>query len=394
MSKLPLGLLACLAVVCALVPSSSRAESAKAPLVSSEPSESEAVESQAVETATAAEIVETVISRYPNRRIKIRRQVIQDAEKNYSNHGSWSYWNDQGVKLATGEYQKGKRQGEWIRLYIDVQGDHFDTVHYRQFKLPMAGKATFKNDKLHGAWVITDANSRKVRSWQFKDGRLHGESVWWHPNGKKMQVEIYQDGQLHGTVREWRADGKPIRAVQYVHGRGVEPVNKTYPKGEKQVQGWRLKPQEVLRVTYNWWEGRMAVKVVARVGEEQKQGKWTHWYRDGGRQFEGGFVAGKPVGTHVWWHPNGQKRIEAEFVDGLEYGPSIWWHANGQKQIEGYYKAGVQHGPWTRWDAGGRVVATPTFDADVQDKPNDDSAVLPKTDSVQTARTSGGTTTR
>ena len=36
--------------------------------------------------------IEVIRERYPNRSVKIEREVTQDAEGNYVNHGSWKMW--------------------------------------------------------------------------------------------------------------------------------------------------------------------------------------------------------------------------------------------------------------------------------------------------------------
>ena len=39
---------------------------------------------------------ETITEKYPNRKVKIERQVVQDDERNYVNHGPWKMWDPNG----------------------------------------------------------------------------------------------------------------------------------------------------------------------------------------------------------------------------------------------------------------------------------------------------------
>ena len=64
-----------------------------------------------------AEAVETVRERYADSATKISRQVIQDADQNYVNHGMWTSWNQRGEKLSQGEFRLDKRHGRWARFY-------------------------------------------------------------------------------------------------------------------------------------------------------------------------------------------------------------------------------------------------------------------------------------
>ena len=64
-----------------------------------------------------AEAVETITERYPDGTTKISRQVTQDTDHNYVNHGAWTGWNQRGEKLSQGEFRLGRRHGRWTRLY-------------------------------------------------------------------------------------------------------------------------------------------------------------------------------------------------------------------------------------------------------------------------------------
>src|SRR4029079_13842394 len=38
--------------------------------------------------------VEVIQERYPNRSVKVERQVTQDTDGNYINHGAWTMWDE------------------------------------------------------------------------------------------------------------------------------------------------------------------------------------------------------------------------------------------------------------------------------------------------------------
>src|SRR5690606_4804533 len=57
--------------------------------------------------------VEVIRERYPNRTVKIEREVTQDADGNYVNHGTWKMWDEAGNLVAEGRYFNGQREGIW-----------------------------------------------------------------------------------------------------------------------------------------------------------------------------------------------------------------------------------------------------------------------------------------
>src|SRR5262245_23466688 len=96
-----------------------------APLTSEASAESTADESE----NTANEVIR---ERHANSAVKVERHVTQDAEGNYYNHGLWTQWDEKSRLVGSGEYRYGKRQGRWLRWY--VQGD-----------VPMLGGALYKD---------------------------------------------------------------------------------------------------------------------------------------------------------------------------------------------------------------------------------------------------------
>jgi antitoxin component YwqK of YwqJK toxin-antitoxin module len=298
---------------------------------------------------------ELITERYPNRRLKIERSVVQDAERNYVNHGQWTMWAADGTMIAKGRYEWGKRQGQWSRLYTDIKDDRIAGQHTKQFTAPLAGVADFVDDKLHGTWKIVDAKQRDVRSWEFKHGKLHGKAISWFPTGHKQSETTFEDGMMTGTAWEWDAAGKLLSKINYRDGRSSQPYVKSFPSGERQYEGHYLGPRQVYKTTIDFWNGIVEIQLSKKEGSPKRHGKWIEWYENGGKKFEGDFDDDKATGHHTWWYQNGQKRAEGDFKAGKENGHWTWWHENGLKHLDGLFANGVQTGTWVRWKPDGKV---------------------------------------
>ena len=59
--------------------------------------------------------VEVIRERYPDGKVKVERQVALDANGNYVNHGPWKLYSPSEVVVAEGQYDMGKRVGNWTR---------------------------------------------------------------------------------------------------------------------------------------------------------------------------------------------------------------------------------------------------------------------------------------
>ncbi len=305
---------------------------------------------------------EEITERYANGKIKIKRHVIQNRQRNYVNHGPWSMFDPDGNLVVTGNYQLGKRHGAWSRLQ-DKSWQAEDSPAFKGFTQPFVWDAFYADDLLHGKWTIFDADGRLIRTWEFAQGRLEGQSIDWHPNGKKRRELAYSQGVPQSALQEWDATGKLTGEMAYANGRPTRPFFEKYPTGEKKLEGWCIGKKETVQVTLNWWEGTIRVDRVEGEGKEPRHGHWTAWYLHGGKQYEGTYQHDQPVGPHTFWYFNGQRQSSGHFVNGRETGRWTWWHDNGVRSLEGEYLDGKREGRWTAWHRSGEKSETGIYSA-------------------------------
>lgn len=310
--------------------------------------------------ATLSEEGELITERYPNRAVKLQRHVIQDADRNYVNHGTWTMLDPQGRVVAQGEYRNGKRHGSWMRML-----PAFPMADQR-FRAPFTSQTEFENGELHGTWTILDAQQRVVGSWQFSQGKLDGISTTWYPNGQQRREMTFLRGIPDGEAMAWKPDGNEWAKEFFRDGKQLVPVITWHDRQQKESEGWNIRSNFAINVNVDWWEGVLEITREDGEGEEVKTGTWSEWYANGTKQFEGAFDAGKPVGQHTWWHPSGQKSHAGDYRDGLADGRWTSWHATGMKNSEGTYLAGVQTGTWTTWSEEGLVANVQQMASDTE----------------------------
>lgn len=295
------------------------------------------------------EVGELITERYPNRAVRLQRQVVQDADRNYVNHGSWTMLDPKGQVIAQGDYRNGKQHGPWMRIMPE-----FPAVN-PGFQAPFISQAEFDNGELHGTWAIVDAQQRVVGSWQFSRGQLDGAATTWYPNGQQRREMNFARGIPDGESTAWKPDGKIWAREFYRDGKQLVPVVTWHDGKQKESEGWIVRSNFTIHANLDWWNGKIEVTREQTTGEDLKTGKWTEWYANGTVKFEGTFEAGKPAEQHVWWHPNGQKMLAGTYDSGMQEGRWTEWHATGMKQVEGDYIAGVKNGTWTTWSEDGLV---------------------------------------
>lgn len=312
-------------------------------------------EEYAQDATSGDEEAETIKERFPNGAVNIERQVTQDPQGNYINHGSWKMWDQRGNLVAQGQYEHGNRSGTWIRWYRSVsEANLLAAMPYKQFAGPFISQATFKNDKLDGLWTIYDGKTRKISQWAFTDGKRNGPSAWWYANGKKMRLAQFNDGDMDGEYLEWNPDGSVKVKETYQDGRKLAVKTSYYNGNAKKSEGMYLFAKDIEHSPDDWWNCKLVTTV--KSGKDEKHGLWHSWFAHGGKQLEGTYEHDMQVGEFTWWHSNGQKALQGTFDHGKQNGTWTWWHSNGQKSIEGEYVHGNPTGRWTWWKEDGRVV--------------------------------------
>jgi antitoxin component YwqK of YwqJK toxin-antitoxin module len=332
--------------------------------------------------------VEIVRERYPNRSVKVEREVTQDAQGNYINHGSWKMWDERGTLVAEGRFKNGERDGVWNRWYRGNEADLLTKIPYQQFTAPFISQGVFKYGKLDGKWTIYDSKQRKISEWEFADGERHGKSTWWFANGRKMRDIDFDKGEINGEFIEWNAEGKETAKSTYQHGRKLAAKTE-YHKGNskhKESEGLYLHAKEIVQTPDDWWDAKIAV--YTKQGKDEKHGPWVSWYPSGHKHIQGEYKNDLQVGKFTWWYENGQIALEGTYENGKQVGPWVWWHQNGLKATQGEYAEGSPTGQWRWWDSNGRVNETADLshsEGKVVDKPalpapaaTKNEALLPK----------------
>jgi antitoxin component YwqK of YwqJK toxin-antitoxin module len=298
---------------------------------------------------------EVIKERFPDGSVKVEREVAQDADANYHNHGIWKTWDQRGNLLAQGEFNHGNRCGTWVRWYRNPSDVPMLTrLPYSKYNGPIISQATFDNDLLDGVWTIYDGKKNKISQWEFSKGKRNGTSIWWHAGGHKMREAQYRDGELHGQLLEWSPEGTLSLKETYQAGHRQAPkVVAKYQDGSKKSEGMYLFAKEVETSPDDWWNCK--AQVTAKQGKDERHGPWTTWYSNGQPQLEGNFEHDLQAGQFAWWHQNGQKALEGRFDVGKQHGAWTWWYPSGQKSIRGEYNHGNPAGRWTWWKEDGKV---------------------------------------
>lgn len=316
-----------------------------------------------IETSGRIEIVK---QHYPDGKVQIEREVTQDLEGNYFNHGYWRLYGPAGQTLADGVFQYGLMEGPWSRWHPAQPEGLFRLRPFNLFRGPFLSTVTFVEGKLDGVWTITDSSQRKIMEVAYRNGKRHGLSAWYYPDSSRMREQYFNDGVLDGTLTEWDERGRETRRDEYVKGRRVVTETANYQAQQKKSEVSFLDPLLELEGEDNWWEATPAA--FKSKGKKVQHGPCNTWYENGQPQMQGQYQEGKRLGPWMWWHANGMKQLSGRFDADRKIGQWTWWHSNGMKAIEGNYQNDQPAGIWNWWDENGKRTDTRNYELEEQEE--------------------------
>lgn len=298
--------------------------------------------------------VETIRERSTQGQVRVLRQVAQDADGNYQNHGVWKRWDADGHLIAVGDYRDGQRHGDWEQVLFAEHTSILKQAPYLEFAGPFLSEAHFERGKLHGLWKISDVDGRKISEIELASGNRHGKALWYHPNGQRSLEIHYVDGVIEGDIVRWNNRGVEISRKAFRQGREIVVRTVNFENGQPKSQYTTLSPTLIVETPDDWARTEFVKYQVS--GESVKQGKAVQFHPNGQKAMEGVFEANEPAGRHTWWHENGQKSIEGGYRDGKPDGAWTWWHPEGPKSTQGEYADGTPVGEWVWWNLEGKIV--------------------------------------
>ena len=324
---------------------------------------------------------EIIRQRYPDGKVQLMKQVAQDAEGNYFNHGDWKLFNRRGQILAEGRFSDGRMQGVWQRWHPAGSGGIFTTEPFNQFKGPFLSTANFTDGELNGDWKLTDHFEREIFTIPYRNGQRHGTATWWHPNGSKMREVVFVDGIIDGALREYDENNKLVRYDEFIEGKKIVRQTSFYRPKQKQDENFYLDGKLVMNGKDDWWEASPAAYQFT--GTRTQHGPTFSWHNNGQPKMKGQYRNGLRLGQFTWWHSNGQKALQGAYNDeGSKVATWTWWHPNGIKSIQGNYTDDNPAGEWTWWDESGRVTNRENMDNRI---PSDNNPNQSEDDSSQSS---------
>ena len=237
--------------------------------------------------------LEMVTERYADGKIKVEREVGQDAAGNYCQSRARTSSTPPPAKSSrransSTASSRGSGPSSSPRTKA-TSSPQARTNSGRDRSPPRPRSRTAASTALGPSRTAT---ARSIIQWNFDNGTRSGTWTWWHSNGQKRLEATYVNGALNGDVMEWDRDGKTLNQNTYIDGKCVVKTIGWYTLGQKHFEGTYLRTPNMPQATYDWWNSQDRHLGQRPAGPDQQHGLWTEWYPSGNKMTEGQYDRG------------------------------------------------------------------------------------------------------
>lgn len=186
---------------------------------------------------------ETVKHAYGDGKPRIEQNVAKFSDDHYEAHGAYREFHPNGQVFIEGQFERGRREGEWSFWFENGQLNRKCSYSNGQpngswdvFRADgtLKAKRSFKNGLRDGTWLTyDDAGKQVLNEEQYAQGKADGLWKVWFPNGKPRLEAGYKLGQRHGPLTEWNEKGEKVRELNFVEDKLDGPAFRVTPDGRR-----------------------------------------------------------------------------------------------------------------------------------------------------------------
>jgi antitoxin component YwqK of YwqJK toxin-antitoxin module len=161
--------------------------------------------------------------------VRVEREVALYSDNHIEADGSYREYYPTGQLFVEGQFQKGRKQGEWTYYHDNGQvnrkaafkeGQPDGTWEIHRADGTLVAKRGFVAGRRNGEWISYDDKGEKpLREDHYLDGKPDGVWKLWFPNGNLKQEISFQNGVQHGLSTEWEEAGKKRAEVPFTEGK-------------------------------------------------------------------------------------------------------------------------------------------------------------------------------
>jgi len=254
--------------------------------------------------------------------------------------GIYSIKDFDGTVITKGQYEKGKKKGEWIYQYRSgilrskenyLNGDQSGLTYNYNSDSRVSAIANYVNDTINGIYESYD-NGRLSNSYHYKGGNLNGPVKSFYPDGSISSESFYIDGEIYSKSYDYWQNGKLSSTTEYVESTPVKLI------------------------TFN-----LDGKKENEIDYKNKNGKITTSYYNGNEIHEYSLINGVLNGKYLMKDKLGKLIVDCNYSNGSKDGPYVRFGPTGAPHMEINYYSGKSNGLSKHYDIVGNLRLTDSY---------------------------------
>lgn len=308
-------------------------------------------------------------------------------------HGTWKYYNEDGVLIETSSYFKNVIHGKVMMAYQNgkIKQEGFfklgiqDSSYKEWFENGMpALEGFYKNNKKVNVWnryyyngklesveqyldtisyLLSYYSNDSIHTQQIKDGS--GNQISYFPTNLIHESYTYKEGLRNGDFYVTNINGKTGSTGSYRNGFRHGIWNYFYFNGDKEKTC--CYQNGLLDGSYASYYDTKQLKVIGEYRKGMKNGKWIWYTNTGVKDMEGYFLNDKQDGDWVYYFPTGDISYTAHFKEDKKEGKWIYFYKTKEKFKECTYLNDQKSGIWQTWYENGTLLMTGNYTAGLEE---------------------------
>ena len=208
---------------------------------------------------------------------------------------------DNGILLGEGITDlNGLRQGHWKEFYKTGE---------------VQAEGNYQDGKREGNWLFFLPNKTIEVSGSYnKKGNKIGEWKWFYPNGQLMMVAHYTKGILDGEFVEYDETGEIVSKGDYVDG--AEEGHWYYRNGTAYEEGDYYDGMRT-GLWKSWYDAEHIFSEI-EYDQDLMNGKYTLYYDNNNIKRTGTYIQGEREGVWYDYTDNGTLSLTTLYKEGIE----------------------------------------------------------------------------
>ena len=292
---------------------------------------------------------------YNSKEIKLIRQYSRDNPKpteiNLARK-SFEIKTLDGKVVATGAFEKGRRNGEWkfqseagnleaITAFVKGEREGI-TKNYSKNGL-INSISFYAKDTLQGRnEIFTDRGLKKI--YNYRNGNLNGPYKVFYSDGNILNQGFYDEDELEGDRITYSQSGQ-VMSVENMYRNITLSTDYYNTKGE--LESTLVYDHKSGAVTQSINNGAFTSSFELKNGF--LNGKYLRKDKNNKTILEGDYKCGSPINVYKEYGPNDTILLEQTYYNGLINGVSKNYDLTGHLKITSEYNFGVENGKTIRY---------------------------------------------